>query len=98
MAKKAKKRARPRRLRAVCGATSGECIPDLKRQFVRSPQFQSRVRISGSQAAGATELGWHRGHHSGIHDAYLTLRKAYPKAALALLDAFDMDKDGAISL
>jgi hypothetical protein len=46
--------------------------------------------------AHPTCLSRHRNsHHAGVFDAYLTLKKAYPKAAGALLAAFGMDEGGS---
>lgn len=44
------------------------------------------------------DLAWYRGHQAGIYDAYLTLRKQYPHAAKALIDAFDMNAEGVQTL
>ena len=43
-------------------------------------------------------LGWHRGKQAGLHSAYLTLKKYYPEAAKALIDAWGMDENGDIHL
>jgi len=85
-----------KKLKPKHSITEKEATEDLKRQFIRHPRFQSKVRISASQAAGGTTLGWYRGHHAGIHSAYLTLKKDYKEAAEALLEAYGMDKKGNI--
>ena len=47
---------------------------------------------------GSAAVGWHRGHQAGVHDSYLTLKKAYPEAAEELRKAFGMTKDGVYVL
>ncbi len=44
--------------------------------------------------AGAVELGWYRGRHTGLYEAYKALRKVYPAAAALLLKKFGMDEKG----
>ena len=74
-----------------------ECIADLRRKFVLHNRIvQSKVRISQSEAAGSTTIGFYRGRQAGIHDAYCTLRNKFPKAAAALLTAYRMDDDGSV--
>lgn len=77
-------------------SSEAECTRDLRRQFVTHPMLQQRVRFSASTAAGATSLGWYRGHQAGVYDAYRTLKKRYPGAAKALLDAYGMKEDGSM--
>lgn len=71
-------------------------IGDITRQYIKHPLVQAKVRVSAAETAGATEIGWYRGHMSGVYDAYLTLREVFPAAARALLDAYGMDEEGAI--
>ena len=72
---------------------------DLRHRFVAPDErFQSRRKFSASEASGAIELGWYRGHQSGIHDAYKTLRKKFPKAAAVILKAFEMNRDGSVGI
>ena len=51
-----------------------------------------------SRIEGSVELAYRRGHHAGTHDAYLTIKKKYPKAGQFLLNKNSMDKDGVITL
>lgn len=76
-----------------------ENTADLRRRFVHPhPEFQARMKISGSEASGAIELAWYRGHQAGLYDAYLKLRGPYPAAANRILKVFGMSKDGALSI
>jgi hypothetical protein len=43
-------------------------------------------------------VAWYRGHQAGIYDAYLTLKKKYPKVAEEFRNAFRMEKDGSYLL
>lgn len=74
------------------------CTKDLRRKFVGHPRLQSKKKISAADAAGSISLGFLRGRHAGVFDSYKTLRKAFPKAAQALLDAYGMNKKGEILL
>ncbi len=75
-----------------------EGIANLKSQFISHPLVQHKRRISASMAVGSTEIGWRRGQQTGIYDAYRTLRKEFPKAAKALLNAYGMEKDGSYGM
>lgn len=76
-----------------------ECVGDIKRRFTpASPHAQGRVRVSPAQVVGNAICAFYRGQQTGVHDAYKTIRKAFPKAAAALLKAYDMDKKGDIEL
>lgn len=87
-----------KRLKIRHGATEEYCIGKLKRQFVHpTPELQKKILSSPAQAEGAVVLAWQRGCYAGTHDAYLTLREAYPEAAQALLDAWNMDEHGVIT-
>ena len=45
--------------------------------------------------AGRIDLGWMRGHHSGLYDAYLTLKKKYPLVAEEFRKACGFNERGA---
>jgi hypothetical protein len=72
-----------------------QILPGQMRKRFGSPDplIQARKAVSVSEAIGHAELGFHRGHCSGVFDAYLTLKEAYPEAANALLTAFRMRDD-----
>lgn len=40
-------------------------------------------------------LGWYRGRHAGLYDAYLTIRQDHPRIAEKFRKAVGFDKDGA---
>lgn len=83
-------------LRRVVKATPVHLTTQMRKRF-GSPdaEIQARKSISVLQAIGSAEVGFYRGHSSGIFDAYLTLKEKYPHAAEALLKAFNMrDEDG----
>lgn len=86
------------RLKVQRGTTEEKSIGQLLHQFIVTPELQTKVAISPLLAAGATVTAWYRGGLTGVYDSYLTLRDAYPEAAEALIDAFDMDADGVIVL
>lgn len=44
---------------------------------------------------GRVDLAWSRGHHSGLYDAYLTLKKKYPRVAEEFRKAAGFDEHGA---
>lgn len=101
MAKKIKAKrdcAVAKKLKAKYGMSEREATQDIRRHYIPHPLMRHKVRTSPSEAAGNATLGWYRGHHGGVYSAYLTLRKQFPKAANALLEAFGMDKTGAMGL
>lgn len=65
---------------------SRAAVADLRVEVGRGPR--------GPRHSGAPELGWLRGQQSGVHDAYLALRRRYPEAALFLLKKFGMTRAG----
>jgi hypothetical protein len=68
---------------------------DLRRRFIHPvPRQQAGIKFSASDAAGCIELAWLRGQQTGIHDAYLAIRREHPEAADFLLERFRMSKDG----
>jgi len=86
--------AKQKKLRAYY-TEEEECIGDIKRRFkLHTPGMQQRLRVSASQVIGSTIKGFFRGRASGVHDAFRTIHKAYPKAAAALREAYGLNKDG----
>lgn len=76
-----------------------EATADIRHQFVApDPMFQSRRRFSPSEVNAGVKLAWYRGHQAGVHDAYKAIRRAYPEAARAILEKFDMSRDGSMPL
>ena len=73
-------------------------LADLHRRWIKHPLMQDRVAVSPREASGGAELAWYRGHQAGVHDVYKKIRKNYPKAAKALLAAFQMNPDGTLGL
>lgn len=83
-------------LRPVSSITEHEALADIRGPPPPPgvPMARWRGRVRGS----AEGLAWHRGHHTGVYDAALTIRKRYPRVAKQLLDAFKMDSKGVITL
>lgn len=60
------------------------------------PPKKRGPRGGGPRRGGG--LAWHRGHHAGIYDAYLTVKQEHPRVAEKLRRAFGMEEDGSINL
>jgi hypothetical protein len=80
--------------------TVSEIIKTAKLKPVRNISEGAALRdmTRGNRIIGSPATAWHRGHQAGIHDAYLTLKKAYPEAAEELRKAFGMTEDGSYIL
>lgn len=84
------------KLKAVYSISESDALADINPR--KAPPGIPQALYSRGRGVHSQSLGWHRGRQAGIHSAYLTLQKAYPKAAAALIEAFGMDKDGVIQL
>jgi uncharacterized protein YcaQ len=73
-------------------------IADIRREYIKHPLLQHRVKTSANSTVGSAALAWHRGHQAGVFDSYRTLKQKYPTAAKALLLSYGMDSKGSISL
>lgn len=86
-------------MRAVSATNCEDAIADISPS--RPLHGIPMARWADGMPRGRREskrLPWYRGHHAGIYDAYLTLKKKYPKIAEEFRKAFRMDKDGAYHL
>ena len=75
-----------------------EGTEDLRRQFIKNPMVQSRVRISASAAAGSTSLGWYRGQHCGLDEAALWLEEHHPRIGKKFRKHFSLNEDGSMGI
>ncbi len=51
-------------------------VPDIRKQFIKHPLLQSKVRISPSEAVGAAELAYLRGKQHGNEELEARAEKA----------------------
>lgn len=62
-------------------------LGNIKQAFISSNlRGQQHKSYSPSQVSGSISLGFYRGKQQGVYDAYLFLRKRFPKAAKELFD------------
>lgn len=74
-------------------------LNDLRKEHTRSDPFlQAKISVSVSQLLGTAELAARRGWQVGVHDAYLSIRQATPRAAKEILHTFHMNEKGNITL
>ncbi len=66
--------------------------PKKQRQ---APRGVSQHIWNKGHGVGMEDLAWMRGHHSGLFDAYLTLKQKYPDVAEEFRKAVGFNQDGA---
>lgn len=79
-------------------AKEEDCLDSINRQYKKHPQMQHKVRTSASEVIGNAAIGFYRGKQAGNHEAYMAIKKKFPKAAQAILDEFSMNKKGVITV
>lgn len=62
------------------------------------PGVPSRVWREGHPPPVGPLTAFYRGHQTGIHSAYLTIKQKYPRVAEELRRAFGLNEDGSITL
>ncbi len=84
-------------LKPILGITEYEATADIKGP--PPPKGIPSARWRGNKSSGSdASLAWYRGHQAGIHDAFLTIKKRYPRVAKQLREAFGMEENGSIIL
>lgn len=84
---------------AVSATNVNDAVADISP--TRPPPGIPMARWAAGMPGGRKEgkqLGWYRGHQAGIYDAYLTLKKKYPRVAEEFRKAFNIEKDGSYIL
>lgn len=88
-----KSRAGEAELRFKRSLSAEEACRDINP--TKAPPGMPTARWRESSQRGRREsktLGWYRGHHAGVWDSYIALRKKFPKAAEALRESYGMNK------
>lgn len=67
-----------------------------KKLRMAPPDILQSVWKKGHNISAGVDLAWYRGHHAGIYDAFLTLKKQHPRIAKHLREAFNMNDDGSL--
>jgi hypothetical protein len=86
-------RLKPVRSISVEDALDNGVIKKSLRKAPPGMPYQKWIKANGW--SGREDLAWYRGHHAGLHDAYLTLKQQYPEAAEQLRLAFGFSKEGS---
>ncbi len=77
--------------------TAEQCLSDIC-DFSTPPPGVPTARWRRKVSQGSVELGFYRGKHEGIYEAYLAIKDSYPKAARRILRWFNMREDGSIGV
>ena len=60
----------------------------------RAPSGVPQRVWNKGHGVGYEDLAWYRGHHAGLYDAYLTLKKKYPDVAEEFMKAVGFNERG----